>query len=88
MKHFFNFDTLVTHQLLKILYIFIQVYVFYEAYIVMFGFFGYTSLGLLLGIGILIFGSITARVICEILIILFRINDNLNSIRKDKQETL
>ena len=85
MKQFFNFNSFVTPHLLKVLYILLQLVVFYQAYIVMFGFFGFSSFGFLYGLVILLFGSIAARVICELIMILFRINDNLDKIRKEKQ---
>ena len=47
---------------------------------------GQRSMGILPGIGIIIGGPIIARIWCELLIVMFKINENLQKLRSEMQE--
>ncbi len=49
---------------------------------------GQGAMGVLSGIGMIILGPIMVRIYCEILIVIFRINDNLIDIRNNTSKTM
>ncbi|MES2003780.1 MAG: DUF4282 domain-containing protein [Bacteroidota bacterium] len=87
MKNFLDFKLLITPQLVKILYVLLQLVVLF--YVWIFASFsshtGFSIMGVVYGLLIFLIGSICVRVFCELIIILFRINDNLDEIKAIKE---
>jgi uncharacterized membrane protein len=87
MKDFWNFKKMITPIIIPILF-WIGTIVCIIAGIVfmVLGATGYSNSDsgemVLLGIGYLVFGPIVVRIYCELLIILFSINDTLTDIKK------
>lgn len=87
MKNFLDFKLLITPQLVKILYILLQLTVLYYAWI----FVSFSSLeggspvNFIYALLYFVIGSICVRIVCELVMVLFRINDNLEGIRGMKE---
>ena len=76
MKDIFFFDSMLTPKIITFVYWLMLFSVIVGAIGAMVTPYG----GFFQGIGILIFGSIGVRIWCELLIVLFKINDNLKSL--------
>lgn len=83
MKSIFTFDTMLTTKIITFVYWLLLLGVVINALNTMFGGYYNNFLG---GIGILVGGAIGARISCELMIVLFKINDNLQKV-VNKQET-
>lgn len=83
MKKFLDFKLLITPQLVKILYILLQLIVLCYAWILIsssaFG--GFSAIYLIYALLYFVIGSICVRVVCELVMVVFRINDNLEGIK-------
>lgn len=88
MKNFLDFKLLITPQLVKILYILLQLIVLFYAWIFIsssaFG--GFSALNLIPALLYFVIGSICVRVVCELVMVVFRINDNLEGIKGMKEK--
>jgi hypothetical protein len=74
MKSIFNFDNMLTTKLITFVYWLLLIAVWTSAGAKLFS--GYSFDGILLLIG----GSIGIRILCETMVVLFKINDNLQKI--------
>ena len=81
MKDFLFFDSMVTPKIITVIYWLLLLSVIGTGLGTMF--FGYQT-EIFSGLGIIIGGVIAARVWCEMLIVLFKINDNLQRIADKK----
>jgi hypothetical protein len=82
MGNFIRFETMITPILIQIL--------FWLAVVicVIVGFFAIESVPQIgIGLAVIIFGPILARIYAEILIVIFRINDHLRQIQHNTQRT-
>nr|MBF0685275.1 DUF4282 domain-containing protein [Pseudomonas sp.] len=77
MKDIFFFDSMLTPKIITLLYWVGLVSVIVGAVAVMFGIFGG---GFWSGLAILVGGLIGTRLWCELLIVMFKINENLKTI--------
>ena len=99
LKSFLNFDNFITPRIITIIYWMQIVAVFFIAFNVMFsgigaeigyarhgGFYrpSFTFLSFLLGIFTFVAGILTVRVMNELVIVLFRIQEHLKAIREQK----
>ena len=87
MKNFLDFKLLITPQLIKILYILLQFIVLYYAWIFISfsSLVGFSVMYFIYALLIFVIGSICVRVVCELVMVLFRINDNLEGIKGMKE---
>jgi uncharacterized membrane protein len=87
MKDFLNFKLLVTPQLVKILYVLLQLVVLLYAWLLASfnSLTEFSMMGVIYGLLIFLIGSICVRVVCELVMVLFRINDNLDEIKAMKE---
>ncbi|OQB55802.1 MAG: hypothetical protein BWX99_01042 [Deltaproteobacteria bacterium ADurb.Bin151] len=79
MKDIFFFDSMLTPKIITLVYWFLL----FVACVVglMFGGVGGVTFGkFILGIAIIIGGAVTARIWCELLIVLFKIDENIKKI--------
>jgi len=74
MKDLLFFDKMVTPQIINIVYWLMLASAIFSGVTVMFSHYGG---GFLSGLFILISGVVGARIFCELLIVLFKINENL-----------
>ena len=99
LKSFLNFDNFITPRIITIIYWMQIVAVFFIAFNVMFSGIGaeigyaghgsfnrtsFTFLSFLLGIFTFVAGILTVRVMNELVIVLFRIQEHLKAIREQK----
>lgn len=75
MNEILTFEKLITPMIIQILFWIVLVVIVLSALGTMF------TQSFLAGLGILVLGPIFWRVYCEIMLVLFRINDNLRTIR-------
>ncbi|WP_018158318.1 MULTISPECIES: DUF4282 domain-containing protein [unclassified Thioalkalivibrio] len=74
MRDFLFFDTMLTPKIITIVYWLLLLVVVVSGLGAMFS--GSGLMGLLIGLAILVFGAIGARVWSELLIVIFKINEN------------
>lgn len=82
MNKFLNFDEFITPQLIQLLFVFLIIADLISAVGAFFtvgGFFGFIA-----AVAVLILSVILSRVFCELLIVVFKINENLKAIRNEK----
>jgi len=77
MKQIFYFDSMLTPKIITVVYWFMLLTFFLSGLMAMFGSEAGSFLG---GLGIIIVGAIFSRIWCELLIVLFKINENLQNI--------
>lgn len=77
MKEIFYFDSMLTPKIITVVYWFMLLTVLLSGSMAMFGSEAGSFLG---GLGIIIGGAIFSRIWCELLIVLFKINENLQNI--------
>ncbi|MBH0056109.1 DUF4282 domain-containing protein [Pseudoalteromonas sp. SWXJZ94C] len=82
MKDLFFFDSMITPKIITFIYWLILLATLVSGITAMFTSYGG---GFISGIGIIVFGAIGARVWCEFVIVLFKINSNLQKIA-DKED--
>jgi hypothetical protein len=83
MKSIFFFDSMLTPKIITVVYWFLLVVAVFSGVAAMFSDYGG---GFLTGLGILIGGAVGARIWCELLIVLFKINANLQKIAEKSEE--
>ena len=75
MKNFLCFRTMITPALIQIIFWISVIFsVFAAAYVI------FANHDISIGLQILIFGPLLTRMLCEMMIVIFRINDNLKKI--------
>ena len=77
MKEIFYFDSMLTPKIITVLYWFMLLASFLSGLMAMFR---SESGSFLVGLGMIIGGAIFTRIWCELLIVLFKINENLQNI--------
>ncbi len=82
MNKFLSFDKFITPELIQLLFLFLIIADFISAIGV--GYSMHGALGVIGGIAYFILAVILSRVFCEILIVIFKINENLIAIRNNK----
>lgn len=83
LKDYLTFKLMITLPLMQIWYVVIAVLITLAGLATMFSRSSYGSIipsGFWAGLGIIIFGNISWRLLCELIIVLFRINATLNKI--------
>ncbi|EMK3395915.1 DUF4282 domain-containing protein [Vibrio parahaemolyticus] len=87
MKSFFFFDSMLTPKLITVLYWFTLFVVVFSGIMAMNlgGYQGITTTGVFLRIGSILVGVLVARIWFELMIVLFKINDNLQALRDNKE---
>ncbi len=86
MKSFFFFDSMLTPRLITVFYWFTLVAVVFSGITAMnSGYQGITPTDVFLGIGAILVGVLVPRVWFELMIVLFKINDNLQALRDSKE---
>ena len=88
MKNFLDFKLFVTPQLVKVLYVLLQMVVLFYAWL--FASFNslteFTATAVAYGLFVFLIGSICVRIVCELIMVLFRIHDNLDAIKAIKKD--
>ena len=77
MKNIFFFDSMLTPKIITFVYWLMLIGCFLSGTVSMFA--GHGG-GFIAGLGIIVFGAIGARIWCELLIVLFKIHENLQKI--------
>ena len=80
MKDLLTFDKMITPQIITIIYWLCLLFVVITGLTTIFTGTGGFLFRLLMGILILVFGSLLARVYCEIMIVLFKIHENIKTL--------
>lgn len=84
IKSIFYFDAMLTPKIITFVYWLILFFVVISGLGTMFSGMGFS--GFLMGLGIIAIGAVFTRIWCELLIVLFKINDNLKKMaEKDAQ---
>lgn len=85
MKDLFHFDSMLTPKIITFVYWLLLLFAVISGLAAMSGGYGGVTFGgFLMGLGIIIGGGIGARIWCELLIVLFKIHENIKKIA-DKQ---
>ena len=81
-RSFFSFDAMLTPKIIKIVYYIMLVLVIVTGFGTMFGFGsgGFTFGSFVKGIVGMVVGVLVTRIWCELLIVLFKINENIQQI--------
>lgn len=78
IRDIFYFDAMLTTKIITLVYWLALFLVVISGFATMFGGYGGVTFGkFLAGIGIIIGGAVAARIWCELLIVLFKIHDNI-----------
>lgn len=78
---FLFFETMITPKLITLVYWILLAVVIVSGIATWFsGYGGFTFVKFLTGIGIVVGGGLAARIWCELLIVLFKINENIQKI--------
>ncbi len=80
-----RFDKMITPRLISILYWLLLLGVVVSGFGSMFVPFGFSFGAFLRGLFLILIGAILVRVWCELLIVVFKINGNLQAIREQNQ---
>ena len=80
MRNIFFFDNMLTPKIITLVYWFMLLVVVVSGLGTMFG--GRSVFGLVYGIATIVGGVICARIFCELLIVVFKINEALQDIRQ------
>lgn len=87
MKNVFFFESMLTPKIITFIYWLCLIGAVISGITTMFaGYEGFTFMSFIMGILYIIGGAIGARVWCELLIVLFKINENLQNIADNKSE--
>ena len=81
MKNVFFFDSMLTPKIITVIYWLLLVAVVISGLTTMFSEYGGSIFA---GLGILIGGAVGARVWCELMIVMFKIHENLQKIAQSK----
>ncbi len=84
MKSIFFFDSMLTPKIITVVYWILLAVAVFSGLGAMFSDYGG---GFLVGLGILIGGAVGARIWCELLIVLFKINSNLQKIAEKSDQS-
>ncbi|MFW5823821.1 MAG: DUF4282 domain-containing protein [Marinobacter sp.] len=80
-KSFLNFDAMITPKIITVVYWLSIAAVVVSGIGSMFGGYqGFTFASFLMGLGIIVGGILLVRIYCELLIVIFKINENLRTI--------
>jgi hypothetical protein len=79
MQDFLSFRRMITPVIIQIIFWLYVAFFVIGGFVVMFS--GSRGSGVLPGIGMVLLGPVVARIFCEILIIMFRMNETLTDIR-------
>ena len=74
MKEVLFFNTMLTPKLITVIYWLLLVLVLISGIGTMFSGFGFTSF--IFGLLVIVFGALAVRIWCELLIVIFKINEN------------
>jgi len=81
MKEIFYFEGMLTPKIITLVYWLLLLLVIVSGLSTIFGGYGGMSFGkFLMGVGIIVGGGIGARIWCELLIVLFKIHENIKKI--------
>ncbi len=87
MKNLFYLDEMITPKIITLIYWILLIGAAISGIVSMFyGFGGFTFGRFLLGIVYIVLGALGARIWCELLIVLFKMNEALQDIRDKKAE--
>lgn len=82
MKDFLCFRTMITPTVIQLVFWLVTIFcVFASIYVI------FVNKNYSIGLQILIFGPLLTRVVCEMSIVIFRINDNLKKISQQLSES-
>jgi hypothetical protein len=81
MKEIFNFDSMLTPKIITFVYWLLLLGVVLGGLSSMFAGFGLSFASFLMGLLYIVAGAIGARIWCELLIVLFKINESLQILR-------
>jgi len=85
MKEIFFFDSMLTPKIITIVYWLLLLSILISGLGAMFGGYGGAGGGgILTGLGIIILGAVSARIWCELLIVLFKIHGNIKKLAEEK----
>ncbi|KJG02986.1 DUF4282 domain-containing protein [Photobacterium angustum] len=85
MKSMLSFDSMITPKIVTVLYwLLLFVAVVSGLSTIFGGYGGITSYKLLMGVGTILGGAIGARIWCELMIVIFKINENLQFLKETK----
>ncbi|AJI52825.1 DUF4282 domain-containing protein [Francisella philomiragia] len=87
LKKFISFDSMITPSIITFLFWLMIIIIFISGFATIIGaftyYYGVNQLQIIYGFLYIIVGSLSAKVFCEILIVLFKINENLKEIAKN-----
>lgn len=85
MREIFHFDSMLTPKIITFVYWLLLLSAVASGIGAMFGSYeGFTFANFLIGLGVMIGGAVGARIWCELLIVLFKIHENIKKL-SDKQ---
>lgn len=76
------FDTMITPKIITFIYWFLLLLVTGYGLKTMFGGYEFTFSNFMMGIVYILFGAVLVRVWCELMIVIFKINDNLQNLKE------
>ncbi len=81
MAKLLNFDEMITPKIITLVYWLALLSAIVSGLVSMFaGWGGFTFAKFLMGVGIMVGGALGARISCELMIVLFKINENLHKL--------
>ncbi|MDY7220070.1 DUF4282 domain-containing protein [Denitrificimonas sp. JX-1] len=81
MKDILFFENMLTPKIITFVYWLLLLVAVFSGFASMFSSYGgFTFGGFLMGIGIMLGGAVGARIWCELLIVLFKINENIKKL--------
>lgn len=81
MKDIFFFDSMLTPKIITFVYWLLLFFAVVSGFGAMFSGYGGLTFGkFLMGVGVIVGGAIGARIWCELLIVLFKINENIKKV--------
>ena len=85
MRDLFHFDSMLTPKIITFVYWLLLLFVVVSGFGTMFSGFGGPSFGsFMMGLGTMIGGAIFARIWCELLIVLFKIHENMKKVAESQ----
>jgi hypothetical protein len=85
MNQFFTFDEMVTPKIITLIYWLLLASVVIFGLKTMLGGYGFSIGNIFQGLITIVFGALAVRIWCELLIVLFKMNEALQEIRKNNQ---
>lgn len=81
MRDLFHFDSMLTPKIITFVYWLLLLFAVVSGLGTMFGSFGGLSFGsFMMGLGTIVGGAVLARIWCELLIVLFKIHENIRKL--------